>query len=141
MAKKFKRNFRISYQERIFMNRDSMKMSLCQCETEIYNKTTFVVMTKDYNIMRQQRFNYTKLRIAGKQLPKLGDCQQQYIYKWLLTSTLTTQQGCDELEVMHSVVRIQELKGRGHNIRTRLRSIETSTDVYLDVAGYSLVED
>ncbi len=44
--------------------------------------------------------------------------QRDRLLAWLMTSTLTTLQARQELDVMHPAARIQELREAGHNIVT-----------------------
>ena len=51
--------------------------------------------------------------------------QRQRLLEWLLTRSISTLQARQELDIMHPAARIQELRDRGHNIKTHWTTADT----------------
>ncbi|MFI3157111.1 MAG: helix-turn-helix domain-containing protein [Methylococcaceae bacterium] len=67
-----------------------------------------------------------------------SESQRQRLLAWLLTSTITTLQARQELDIMHPAMRIKELRNQGHNIITHWTTADTGKAKHR-VASYVLL--
>ena len=89
--------------------------------------------------------------VAGAAAPGFGDnpmTKKNYstdlnqqcarLLAWLQTATITTLQAREELDILHPAARIQELRDRGHNIKTHWTTSDTGKAKHR-VACYALL--
>lgn len=56
--------------------------------------------------------------MSEQQFSTDAGAQRDRLLAWLLSSTITTLQARQELDIMHPAARVQELRAAGHNIIT-----------------------
>ncbi len=66
--------------------------------------------------------------------------QRDRLLAWLLSSTITTLQARQELDIFHPAARIQELRDQGHNIITHWTTADTGKAKHR-VACYALLTE
>jgi hypothetical protein len=75
--------------------------------------------------------------MTKKQFSTDTNHQRALLLAWLQSSTITTLQARQELDILHPAARIQELREQGHNIITHRTTEDTGKSKHR-VACYAL---